>query len=144
MPVSENRIMLRRHFLRLSLAGLAAGLAQGPAQANSAPEKKKGGGASFLQIPTMTAVVIRRDGRRGVLTVETGVDVPDTALRARAEALQPRLRAAYTQVLQVYAAGLAPGGVPDADYLSRELQRQTDLVLGRPGAKLLLGTILMN
>ena len=132
--------MLRRTIIAALCCSLAT-----PAFA-SAPkeEKKKGGGASFIQIPTMTATIVRRDGRRGVLTVETGVDVPDNGLRARAEASQPRLRAAYTQVLQVYAAGMSPGSVPNADYLSRELQRQTDLVLGKRGAKLLLGTILMN
>jgi hypothetical protein len=43
-----------------------------------------------------------------------------------------------------YAGSLGPGSAPNADYLSRELQRQTDLVLGRPGARLLLGTILVN
>ena len=132
--------MLRRTLLAAVCLSLATpALAAAPKE-----EKKKGGGASFIQIPTLTATILRRDGRRGVLTVETGVDVPDGGLRARAEASQPRLRAAYTQVLQVYAAGLSPGGLPNADYLSRELQRQTDLILGKRGAKLLLGTILMN
>ena len=120
----------------------AAPLAAAPARA--AEEKKKGGGQSFIQIPTMTATIIRADQRRGVLTVETGVDVPDNALRTRAELSQPRLRAAYTQFLQTYAATLAGGVPPNADYMARELQRQTDTVLGKPGARLLLGTILMN
>jgi len=62
----------------------------------------------------------------------------------RAEASTPRLRAAYAQVVMTYAAGLGPVSPPNVDYLSRELQRQTDLVLGRPGARLLLGTILVN
>lgn len=132
--------MLRRHLIAVLCLSLAS-----PAIANAPKEeKKKGGGASFIQIPTLTATIVRRNGRRGVLTVETGVDVPDGGLRARAEASQPRLRAAYSQVIQTYAAGMSPGGVPNADYLSRELQRQTDMVLGKPGAKLLLGTILMN
>lgn len=131
--------MLRRTLIIALCASLAL-----PALSHAAEEKKKGGGASFIQIPTLTATIIRRDGRRGVLTVETGVDVPDNGLHARADASQPRLRAAYTQLLQVYASGMSPGSVPNADYLSRELQRQTDLVLGKPGAKLLLGTILMN
>ena len=132
--------MLRRQILALIIAAAAAG----PALANGGEEKKKGGGASFIQIPTLTATVIRADGRRGVLTVETGIDVPDNSLHGRAEQSQPRLRAAYNQILQTYAAGLSPGSVPNADYLSRELQRQTDMVLGKKGARLLLGTILMN
>ena len=82
--------------------------------------------------------------RRGVLTVQLGIDVPNATLRARAAASVPRLRAAYAQVVQTYAAGLPAGALPDADWLSRELQRQTDRVLGAPGARLLLGSIIVN
>lgn len=129
---------------RLLLATLlVAPLAAGPA-AFASEEKKKGGGQTFIQIATMTATIIRADQRRGVLTVETGVDVPDNALRTRAELSVPRLRAAYTQFLQTYATTLTGGTPPDADYMARQLQRQTDTVLGKSGAKLLLGTILMN
>nr|QQZ50649.1 Tat pathway signal protein [Phenylobacterium glaciei] len=75
----------------LSLAALAAAL---PAAAQASgggekTEKKKGGGLSYLQLPTLTATIMRVDGRRGVLTVETGIDIPDVALRARAELLAP-------------------------------------------------------
>jgi len=107
-------------------------------------EKKKGGGLSFIQIPSLTATIIRRSGGRGVVTVESGVDVPDNNLRERAEKSLPRLRSAYVGFLQSYVAGLSPGTPVNADYLSRELQRQTDTVLGKRGAKLLLGSILMN
>jgi len=47
-------------------------------------------------------------------------------------------------VLRIYAAGLPPGAPPNADYLGSSLQRQTDSTLGRPGARLLLGSILVN
>lgn len=78
------------------------------------------------------------------MTVEVGVDIPNNGLRARAQISQPRLRAAYVQALQTYASGLGPGAPPDADYISRMLQTETDHVLGGPGGKLLLGTILIN
>ncbi|HEX7761825.1 MAG TPA: hypothetical protein VF459_20120 [Caulobacteraceae bacterium] len=126
----------RRFIVVLSLLAATPGLA--------AEERKKGGGETFIQLQTLTATVIRSDGRRGVMTVEAGVDVPDDNLRERANDSTPRLRAAYAQVLQIYATGLPGGGVPNADYLARQLQQATDQVLGRPGAKLLLGTILMN
>ena len=110
-----------------------------------AADKKKGGGLSYIQIDPLTATILRGDGRRGVLTVEVGVDVPGNgALHARADASQPRLRAAYLQVLQAYASGLGPGVPPDADYIARQLQQETNRVLGQPGARLLLGTILAN
>ena len=44
----------------------------------------------------------------------------------------------------VYAAGLPSGSEPNADYLAQSLQRQTDLILKRPGAKLLVGSVLVN
>ena len=133
--------MRRRHLIAvIGLAGLCPALAAGA----GAEERKKGGGETFIQLQTLTATVIRADGRRGVMTVEAGVDVPDDALRDRADQSTPRLRAAYAQVLQIYASGLPGGAVPNADYLARELQRHTDVVLGRPGARLLLGTILVN
>ncbi len=114
------------------------------ALAEGGEEKKKGGGITFLQLPTLNATVMRGDGRRGVITVEVGVDVANAGLRNRAKISQPRLQAAYAQMLEIYAAGLGPGALPNADYISRMLQQQTDDVLGQPGAKLLLGTILVN
>jgi hypothetical protein len=127
---------------RRSLLILAAVLAAAPAFAEE--QKKKGGGVSFLQLQTLTATVMRSDGRRGVMTVEVGIDIANTGLRSKAQISQPRLRAAYVQMLQAYASGLGPGAAPDADYISRMLQRETDQVLGGPGGKLLLGTILIN
>ncbi|WGM41142.1 hypothetical protein [Caulobacter sp. NIBR1757] len=127
---------------RLALAALVA-LVPSIAAANG-PEKKKGGGASYIQIQTLTASIFRRNGTRGVLTMEVGVDVANDQLRELAAASAPRLRAAYAQVLQIYASGLPAATLPDADYLAAKFQRETDRVLGKPGAKLLIGTILIN
>jgi hypothetical protein len=133
--------MRRRSLLVL----LAAAAAAPPALAVGAEDKKKkAGGASYLPIDTLTATTNRPGGRRGVLTVECGLDVPDAGLRARAQASMPRLRAAYVQTVQIYAAGLPAGAAPNADFLAMALQRQTDAALGRPGARLLLGAILVN
>ena len=126
----------------LALAGLA-GLAP-LAAARAEEKKKKSGGESYLQFDTLTATTIKATGRRGVLTVDCGLDVPDAKLREFANLSMPRLRAAYVQVVQTYAAGLSSGSVPSADFIGRELQRQTDLVLGRPGAHLLLGAVVAN
>jgi hypothetical protein len=129
-----------RHILPIVLViALAAPLA------HAADAKKKGGGLSYIQFEPLTATIFRADGRRGVLTVETGVDIlGNGALHERAAISQPRLRAAYLVVLQAYASGLGPGAPPDADYIARQLQKETDKVLGQPGAKLLLGTVLAN
>lgn len=127
---------------RLALAALLA-LAPGVAAA-SGGEKKKGGGVSFVQIQTLTTSILRRNGSRGVMTMEVGIDVPDEKLRGLATQSTPRLRAAYAQVLQIYASGLPAATPPDPDYLAQKMQRETDRLLGKPGAKLLVGTILVN
>ena len=125
----------------LAPAALAALVCPSPAAAS---EKKKGGGTSFIQMPPVAAMVIRPDGRRGIVTVESGIDVKDQALHDRAAMLSPRLRDAYVEALQSHAQGLGAGAPPNADRLARELQRATDQVLGKPGAKLLLGSIILN
>jgi hypothetical protein len=132
----------RRLICAALLATLAAGVRTARAEDNGA--KKKGGGLNYLQFPTLTATMLRATGRRGVLTVEAGLDISNAGLRTKALLAMPRLRAAYVQRLQIYAGGLAPDAPPDPDYLSRMLQMDTDRVLGQPGARFLLGAILIN
>lgn len=121
--------------------GVAASMA-GPARASDSGEKKTST-KSYVLLGTVTASIIRPDGHRGVMTVETGIDVRDDALRARAEQDAPRVRAAYNQVVQRFGASLLPGAAPDVDRLSRELQAATTNTLGRRGATLLLGTVMV-
>lgn len=130
--------MDRRLFLSLVAAALPAA-----AQA-SGGEKKKSGGGTYVPLETLLGATLRASGRRGVLAVDCGLDVPDAALRKRVEQSAPRLRAAYVQIIQSYAAGLNPGALPNADYIGQALQRQTDATLGRPGARVLLGAIVVN
>lgn len=125
---------------RALLAGLAALL---PASALAA-----GGGSgkqeSYLRLPAVAAGVAVAGGRRGVITVEIGIDTPDPALRARAEQMMPRLRAGWFQTLSAFAAAMRPAALPDADRLARALQAETDRQLGKPGARVLIGSILVN
>lgn len=122
-------------------------LAAAPAVARASgdkAEKKFSGGASYVQIQTVLGTTRRADGRRGVLSVECGLDVPDAALRERANASIPRLRSAYMSTVQTYAAGLPSGAPPNVDFIGRALQQQTDLVLGKRGARVLLGAVVVN
>lgn len=104
-----------------------------------------GGGGSrltYIQIGTSTANFSGSGGRRGVLTVETGLDVADAALHTRASQSAPRLRAAYNSVISRAAASLRGDAPPDVERLARELQAATDQTLGRSGARFLLGTVM--
>ena len=139
--IADSPAMNLRRLLALS-ALIAALPALG--LASEGGEKKKSGGGSYVQMQTLLGTTLQGNGRRGVLSVDCGLDVPDAALRTRAEQSIPRLRAAFAQTIQVYAAGLNPGALPNADYIASVLQRQADAVLGRPGAKVLLGAIVAN
>jgi hypothetical protein len=133
--------MDRRSFM--GLVGLFA-VVPAAARASGGGEKKKSGGGSYLPIETLLGTTMHGNGRRGVLSVDCGLDVPNPELRTLAEESIPRLRAAYAQVVRSYAAGLPTGALPNADYIGRQLQRQTDALLGRPGARVLLGAIIVN
>lgn len=129
--------------LLVSLTALAAAL-PAVALASEGGEKKKSGGGSYIAMQTLLGTTLNGRDRRGVLSVDCGLDVPDPTLHTRAEQSLPRLRAAFVQTIQAYAAGLPGGALPNADYIAATLQRQTDATLGRPGAKLLLGAIIVN
>lgn len=136
--------MQRRRLLALTATFAAMAAASPAAWASEEASKKKSGGASYLPFATLTGATNKAGGRRGVLTVECGLDIQDAALRQRADQSLPRLRAAYLQIVLAYAAGMPAGSAPNVDFIGASLQRQTDAILGRPGAKLLLGTVLVN
>ena len=107
-------------------------------------EKKTAVTSNYVKMDPLLGTTIRGSGRRGVLAVDCGLDVPDPVLRTLAQQSVPRLRAAYAQTIQAYASGLGPKSLPNAEYISITLQRQTDAILGRRGARVLLGGIVAN
>ena len=136
--------MNRRALFTLApLAGVALAITALPAMASEG----EGGGApkeSFMALGTLTATIIRPDGRRGVMTVETGMDIPDADVHKQALLQTPRLIAAHSEVIQRTAGGLRPTQVPDLDRLAHDLQVATFLVLRKRGAVVLLGTVMVN
>lgn len=144
--------MDRRRLILLTAALAAPWLvAAAPKDEKPKDEKKdaKGGkdvtsSPTYLRFNPLNATVKKSNGRRGVLSVEVGLDVPDDKLRKKADSILPRLRATFVQSLQIYAAGMTPGMAPNADVLGRMLQRDADRLLGQKGARLLLGTMMIN
>ncbi len=131
--------MQRRHVIALFAAFAAPGLL-----AAGAKEEKPASSSSYIALNTLTATIRRLNGRRGILTVQAGLDVPDAKLRAKVESVLPRVRAALVQTVQTYATGMTPGAPPNGDALAHALQRETDRTVGQKGAKVLLGTMLIN
>ncbi|MBO9707259.1 MAG: hypothetical protein J7521_03505 [Caulobacter sp.] len=134
---------MRRALIPSALALALASLAAQPAFAGHGKEEAKAAPTYFALQP-LTATAIRRDGRRGVLIVEAGVQAMDPKLMERAQQSEPRLRAAFAQVLMTYASGLPRGAPPDLNYLSGKMQGAADEVLGRKGSKVLLGSAIVN
>lgn len=132
---------MNRRALLLALAGAALPTA---ALAAGGTKKASSGSGTTLVFPTLTATLMRPDGRRGVLTVEVVIDAPDDAVRTRADLSRPLLRDAWTTVLIRFGAVMRPGTVPDVDRLSRDLQAAADRVIGKPGARVLLGSVIVN
>ncbi|WBT06781.1 Tat pathway signal protein [Brevundimonas vesicularis] len=129
--------MERRALLGLAVVATAASTSARASSGGAAPSAD-----TYIRLPVITASILQANGRRGVLTIELGVDVPDATLRTRAQQSAPRLRAAYNTAAQRFANGLRPGVVPDIDQLSAALQAATNATLGRAGARLLLGTVM--
>jgi hypothetical protein len=107
-------------------------------------KKKKSGGLNYIPINPITGTTNKSGGRRGVLSVDCGLEVDDPKLRDYAEKSLPRLRAAYEQVIQIYAAGLPSGSEPNTEFIVQALQRQTDLILKQPGARFLVGAVVVS
>ncbi len=127
------------------MAGLAVtALFAAPASAAEDKGKKKGGGLSYIQLEPLNSSLTFVQGRRKIMSVECGLDVPDGALRDRAQKSLLLLRDAYVRWLTVYAASLPPEAPPNPDAIEAELQRETNTILGRPGARFVLGTIMVN
>ncbi len=131
----RGRLSVPAAVAALALACAAQAVARGSTKLNT---------ATYTAFDALTASVRHANGRLGVLTVQGGLDVQDPALRARTAASGPLLRDAYVRTLSVYAAALEPGSPPDIDQIGMRLQHATDQVLHRPGARVLLGTVLVN
>ena len=97
-----------------------------------------------MRLPVINANVLRSNRTRGVMSIESGLDVPDPKLRARVELLVPRLRSDLSRRLAAYTANLPPGAAPNLDLLTPLLQKQVDVTTGQPGARLLIMNVLIN
>lgn len=121
---------------------LVASVVPKPALASPKGETKSGGGE--MPMPLATASVLRTHGRRGVMSVESTLVFTDAALLEHAKLSRPRLNAAFNEAVRSEAVHLLAGALPDVESLTRALQRAADRVLGRAGARVMLGTVMVT
>ncbi len=131
---------------RFCLAACLAALAVGPALAEDAPQGGSGAmkrkvtqSESYIQIDPMYASILEGDKPTGMLLIEISMDVPDPQLRQRVNEYMPLLRDAFVRSLSVYAANaVRTWRQPDIDDIATRMQKITDYILRKPGAKILM------
>lgn len=128
----------------LSALALTALAGVAPGMASAADDKKKGGGVNYTQFPTITVFTQVNSARHGTMSVEVGLYADDPKMTAQIALYQPRLQDAYVTRLQAYAANINSRSLVDTDYVASQLQAATNQVLGKPGARVLLGSIMVN
>ncbi len=133
---------------RVLCAFLAAALLAAPAAAGGdkkIPVHKITQSPSYLMIDPIYTTIMDGDKTDGLLMVGIGLDVPDAELRAQTEQAMPVLRDVYVRSLMAFSAtSVRPWRQPDVGAMADRLQRATDRVLRRPGARILLAQVAMR
>jgi flagellar basal body-associated protein FliL len=122
---------------------LAAGESGDSAQAPASRQERLTSANSWLPMPTLSAGILNRTSTDATIIVDLGLDVPDAALRHRANANGPRIRDALRTALSTYAnTYYRMQTAPDPTTITRLLQQAVDQTLRAPGARVLLVNIM--
>lgn len=147
----------RRFLVAAALAGLAAPATMAHAagggggssssnaqqQAPATRQERLTSAESWVPLPTLSAGVLQRYSSSGTLVVDCGLDVPDEALRRRANLNAPRVRDALRTALSSYATTYyRDRTAPDPITLTRIMQQAVDRTLGSPGARVMMVNII--
>jgi flagellar basal body-associated protein FliL len=97
---------------------------------------------TYLGFEPIYTSIIEADSANGLLMIGFGIDVPDATLRAEVDNLRPKLRDLYVRSMMFYtSANVRSWRQPDAVVIADKLQRITDAMLKRKGAKVLLAQV---
>ncbi|MBL8544131.1 MAG: hypothetical protein JNJ63_10025 [Hyphomonadaceae bacterium] len=112
-------------------------------QAPASRQERLTSAESFLPMPTLSSSVLQRYSTLGMIVVDMGIDVPDEALRTRAQLNAPRLRDALRSAVATYASVYyRDRTAPDPTQITRLMQQAVDRTLGASGAQVLLVNII--
>jgi flagellar basal body-associated protein FliL len=132
IPVSRIARALLSLAIALALFAGSTAFATAPAKRAALPDE-------FVPFDAITVSVLERMRVRGFLTVEFGLYVSDRKLRDEIDTSRRALKDAYIRVLADYGADVANvSAAPDVAGIAVRLQRVTDSVLGKAGARVLL------
>lgn len=100
---------------------------------------------NFVPLPVLMATVQADYRAQGLLQIESGLDIPDAALRRRVAEHLPRLRDSYISALSLYTGmNYRYGDIPDVERITELLQNATDHALGQEGATVLIGMVMIH
>ena len=112
-------------------------------QAQATRQERLTSAETYLPMPTFSAGVLQRNDNQGTMVVDMGLDIPDAALRRRAQLNAPRLRDALRTALANYSSVYyRVQTAPNPTELTRQMQVAVDRVLGAEGARVLLANII--
>lgn len=141
-------LTMRSMFLVLALfafAGPAHAAGGGGEGGGASRDKRITSAESYLPIYGLSTTIMQDYAPAGMIMIDFGLDVPDAALRARAQRMLPRLKDSARAAIAEYAfSRQRAGGAPDAEQIVRMLQRNVDQTLGAPGAKVLLANLMIQ
>jgi hypothetical protein len=143
----------RRYLLAAGFAALAAPAAAQPhgsssssssqEQAPATRQERLTSAESWVPMPTLSAGVLQRYSSSGTLVIDCGLDIPDEALRRRANLNAPRLRDALRTALSTYATTFyRDRTAPEPVVLTRLMQQAVDRTLGSAGARVMMVNII--
>ena len=129
-----------------SAALVLLAIGAGSSEATEAPaQRKTTQSESYVAIDPMYATILEGSRPRGLLMVEFGLDVPDSALRAKVSHALPTLRDAYVRLLIAYGStAVRAFRQPNVEDIAARMQAVTDRVMGEPGAKVLMAQTAMR
>ena len=126
-----------------AIASGSGSAASSSEQAPASRQERLTSAESFLPMPTLSAGVLQRQASLGTIVVDMGLDIPDEALRRRAQLNAPRIRDGLRTALATYSSTYyRDRTAPDPATLTRLLQQSVDRVLGAQGARVLLVNII--
>ena len=139
-----NRILGIAIVLTLCVGpALAAGNGGQADQAPASRQERLTSADSWLPMPTLSACILNRTSADATIIVDMGIDVPDAALRYRANANGPRIRDALRTALTNYAnTYYRVQTSPDPATITRLLQQAVDQTLRAQGARVLLVNVM--
>ena len=112
-------------------------------QAPASIQERLTSAVTYLPMPAFQAGVLQRNNNQGTIVVDMGLDIPDAALRRRAQLNAPRIRDALRTALANYSSVFyRVHTAPSPTELTRQMQAAVDRVLGAPGARVLLANII--